>query len=79
MIGLCQRMAHSGCAAAALIRDYLGVYSCERRDAPAEQAPVMLGVELPGNLELRPFAWPKAAIRLAGDYVEACRMGLPPV
>jgi RNA-directed DNA polymerase len=42
-----------------LIRDYLGFYSAERRNAPTALAPAMLGVEMLGIIEMPPFEWPK--------------------
>jgi retron-type reverse transcriptase len=41
-----------------LIRDYLGIYSAERSATPPERARAMLGVELLGTMERRPFNWP---------------------
>lgn len=45
------------------IRDYLGFYATERRAAPDQRAPAMLGVELLGTLERSPFEWPRTRIR----------------
>jgi hypothetical protein len=49
---------------AALIGNYLGVYTAERKAASAERAPLMLGVQLLSSLEMQPFEWPKIAGRL---------------
>ena len=48
-----------------LIRDYLGFYSTERRNAADHRAPAMLGVELLGALERSPFEWPRTRTRKA--------------
>jgi RNA-directed DNA polymerase len=43
-----------------LIRDYLGFYAEERRNALLARAPAMLGVEMLGSIERNPFEWPKS-------------------
>lgn len=48
-----------------LIRDYLGFYGEERRNAPSARAPAMLGVEMLGTIERTPFEWPKSRARCA--------------
>ncbi len=48
-----------------LIRDYLGFYAGERRAAPSNRAPAMLGVEMLGSIERTPFEWPKAGLARA--------------
>ena len=54
-----------------VVREYLGFYSSARRAAAATgRAPAMLGIELLGQLERRPFEWPKtgtSARRTVGD------------
>jgi RNA-directed DNA polymerase len=47
----------------ALIREYLGFYSAERRRTDAGRASVLLGVERLGILERTPFEWPTASLR----------------
>jgi retron-type reverse transcriptase len=43
---------------AELVRDYLGFYSEERRNAQVDRAP-MLGIEMLRGIERAPFEWPK--------------------
>lgn len=41
------------------IRKYLGAYRSERERAAEEKRPMLLGVELLGQIDRRPFEWPR--------------------